>query len=154
MNLPSSSAKALAHSFEGLLRNIINLFKLIPPNVLGVKHGSAWVALPSLIIWWEGRWRRRLMGRKGKASLILNRVFAQDVMSAFRYVNSEPLRAKKKNPSSGLIQYKPRCCIKMRSNKMVAPIKRRVPTFLGYFLKATPGLIQGMILISRPPLSG
>jgi hypothetical protein len=36
----------------------------------------------------------------------------------------------------------------------VRSIKRRFPTFLGYFLKATLGLIQGMTLISRPSLSG
>ncbi len=32
--------------------------------------------------------------------------------------------------------------------------KRRFPTFLGYFLKATLGLIHGTALISRASLSG
>ncbi len=36
----------------------------------------------------------------------------------------------------------------------VCPIKRRFPTFLGYFLKATLGLIEEMALISRPSPSG
>jgi hypothetical protein len=37
---------------------------------------------------------------------------------------------------------------------MVAPIKRRFIIFLGYFLKATFGLIQEVRLISLPYLSG
>ncbi len=49
---------------------------------------------------------------------------------------------------------KPRCCIKMRSIQLYAPIRRRFPTFLGYFLKATLGLILEMELISQPSLSG
>jgi len=42
----------------------------------------------------------------------------------------------------------------MRANQMVVPIKRRFPIFLGYFLKASLGLIQVMTLISRLSLSG
>jgi pimeloyl-ACP methyl ester carboxylesterase len=49
---------------------------------------------------------------------------------------------------------KPRCCIKMRANQMVVPIKRRFPISYGYFLKATLGLIQGMTLIPRLFLPG
>jgi len=52
------------------------------------------------------------------------------------------------------VKGKPRCCIKMRPNQMVAPIKRGFQNILGYFLKATFGLIREMTLILRPSLSG
>ncbi len=39
-------------------------------------------------------------------------------------------------------------------NSTECSIKKRFQTFLGYFLKATLGLIQGMALILRPSLSG
>jgi hypothetical protein len=44
------------------------------------------------------------MGRSVKESLISNRVYAQDATSALRYAKLKRLKARKKNPSSGLKQ--------------------------------------------------
>jgi hypothetical protein len=47
------------------------------------------------------------MERSGKGFLILKRVSVLDAISAIRCVNSKPLRARKKNPSSGSKPRKP-----------------------------------------------
>jgi hypothetical protein len=47
------------------------------------------------------------MGKKGKVLLILNRAYVLDAISAIRYVNSKPLKLKKKNLYSVLKRRKP-----------------------------------------------